>query len=136
MRNYMDLLFEFADDNDAAMASDTLDELGYAPVILDGRPNVHIQLDGGDLTSAIEIAQAHGGKLAVHEIPIPAHMVNEDWVAQEELERRAQEEVLPLANTNTPEPEGLHNRNDDDRKNNLEDPDSGTYDHFSGDVHT
>ncbi|MBW7455496.1 hypothetical protein ACFOLF_25800 [Paenibacillus sepulcri] len=130
MRNYMDLLFEFADENDAALASNTLDELGYAPVLLEGKPNVHIQLDGGDLTSAIEIAQAHGGKLAVQEIPIPAHMVNEDWIAKEEQSEPGQ------TGLNVPDDEdSLHNRDEDTRQEDLTGCDSGTYDHFSGDVH-
>lgn len=111
------LLFQFGDQNMAVMASQTLEELGYEPVIQQGQ-HVHIHLHGSDLTSALEIVQAHGGQLATQSqitdtlilddaynldtIQIPAHVVNEDLIAAEE----------------------------------DFDPDNGSYGYFSGDVHT
>ncbi|WP_052702785.1 hypothetical protein [Paenibacillus beijingensis] len=104
------LLFEFADDSSAALASDTLCELGYEAVRADGH-NVSLSIHRSDLTSALEIAFAHGGQLHtdsgereeqltaasygmstmvvspedIDTIPIPAHIINEDWIAGEEL---------------------------------------------------
>jgi hypothetical protein len=111
------LFFEFGDENMALKASQTLEELGYDPVIQQGR-DVHIHLHGSDLTSALEIVQAHGGRLSVQSaitdavmtndaynldmIQIPAHVVNEDFIAAEE----------------------------------AFDPDDGSYGYFSGEVHT
>nr|WP_246628286.1 hypothetical protein [Paenibacillus oenotherae] len=127
------MLFQFADAASAANASGVLRDLGYEPVVHQGG-QVHIHLHGSDLTSALEIVQASGGTMVVHSsieeaggnmvldeaygmdaIPIPAHIVNEDWIAQEDA---------------------LHNRDDD--ASNAEDclPDGGTYSYFSGDVHT
>lgn len=105
------LLFEFADDNAASLASGTLRELGYDGVRADGR-SVSLSLHRSDLTSALEIAFAHGGQLhtgngereerltsacygldasvvpadEIETIPIPAHIVNEDWIAGEETQ--------------------------------------------------
>ncbi|MBB3071589.1 hypothetical protein FHS14_004598 [Paenibacillus baekrokdamisoli] len=111
------LLFQFSDDKSAVLASQMLQELGYEPVIQQGQ-NVHIHLDGSDLTSALEIAQSHGGWLTTQSpitdacitddayhmdtIPIPAHVVNEDLIASED----------------------------------IFDPDDRSYGYFSGDVHT
>ncbi|GGG17511.1 hypothetical protein [Paenibacillus abyssi] len=85
--------FEFFDNNSAVLAWGTLKELGYSPVREDGH-RVHIHLERGDLTSALEIAMAHGGRLieeapmeeacytdtayTMDSIRIPAHIVNED----------------------------------------------------------
>ncbi|XEC93930.1 hypothetical protein AB6A23_21675 [Paenibacillus tarimensis] len=90
--------FEFSDYSSMVLAWGTLQELGYSPVREDGN-RVHIHLDGGDLTSALEIAMAYGGRLveqtplegscitdsaySMDSIPIPAHIVNEDWIGQE-----------------------------------------------------
>ncbi|WP_424767369.1 hypothetical protein [Paenibacillus sp. sgz302251] len=129
------LLFDFNDAQSAALACETLQELGYETVLHDGS-RMHVHLAGSDLTSALEIAQSHGGQLveqtqiadntltdsayALDAIPIPAHMVNEDW----------------LSNFGGPEEqEGLHNRDEDDENQDEFLPDSGTYDRFSGDVH-
>ncbi|MDF2835566.1 MAG: hypothetical protein K0Q63_1206 [Paenibacillus sp.] len=112
------------------MARELLQELGYDPV-MHGESRMHIHVDGADLTSALEIAQAHGGQLveqadiaeeavtntayALDAITIPAHVVNEDWI----------------------DAEGAHNRDDDASYANEEFlPDAGDYNHFSGDVHT
>ncbi|CAH1216801.1 hypothetical protein PAECIP111893_04176 [Paenibacillus plantiphilus] len=128
------LLFQFADTASASSAAETLQELGYEAINNEVQ-KVHVHLQNGDLTSALEIVQAYGGSLigqsAIHEagdammvdeaygldaIPIPAHIVNEDWIAQEE---------------NT-----LHNHNDDAPGQEDFLPDNGTYSYFSGDVHT
>ncbi|MHA6482990.1 hypothetical protein ACX1C1_13920 [Paenibacillus sp. strain BS8-2] len=123
------ILFDYSDDSSAAMARELLQELGYDPV-MHGDTRMHIHVDGGDLTSALEIAQAHGGQLveqadiaeetvtntayALDAITIPAHVVNEDWI----------------------DAEGAHNRDDDEACTNDEFlPDAGEYNHFSGDVH-
>lgn len=129
------ILFEFADARSASLACDTLQELGYEPVLHESN-RVHIHIEGSDLTSALEIAQANGGRLveqadisegaltnsayALDAISIPAHVVNEDWVDS-------------YVNV-TDEAGGL--RNWDEDADNREEflPDSGTYDHFSGDV--
>ncbi|WP_029192353.1 hypothetical protein [Paenibacillus harenae] len=129
------LLFDFNDTQSAELACETLQELGYETVLHDGS-RMHIHLDGVDLTSALEIAQAHGGQLveqsqiesnalsnsayALDTIPIPAHFVNEEWASE-----------LGEAE----EAEDLRNRDDDADYGDEFLPDSGTYDHFSGDVH-
>lgn len=127
------LLFQFADSGTASIACGTFQELGYDPVIQQGS-EVHIHMLGDDLTSALEIAQAHGGQLAVQStipdieltneayrmenITIPAHVVNEDWVAGEEG------------------PDDLRNRDDDAPQEFEFFPDDGSYGYFSGDVHS
>ncbi len=91
------IAFRFADKRSAELAFDTLNELGYEPVFHPGepQPTLHIHVVEEDLTSALEIAQAHGGTLletdaaggtdaytaayALDTVPIPAHVVNEDW---------------------------------------------------------
>ncbi|RKN65147.1 hypothetical protein [Paenibacillus ginsengarvi] len=92
------IYFEFSDSSAAVMALDTLSELGYHAhaTELDGKPGVQVYIDKNDLTSALEIAQASGGMLLSTEraaadadsyklayeldsVPIPAHLVNEDW---------------------------------------------------------
>ncbi|QHT59760.1 hypothetical protein GXP70_07210 [Paenibacillus lycopersici] len=133
MQNDTALLFQFADPRTASMASGTFEELGYDPVIQQGN-EVHIHLRSDDLTSALEIAQSHGGQLAVESsipdiqltneayrmenIAIPAHVVNEDWISQEETEP------------------GLQNRDDDAPAADEFFPDDGSYGYFSGDVHS
>lgn len=93
------IFFEFENEKSARLAQEMLEELGYPTGIHDEttRPTLHIQVERNDLTSALEIAQAHGGSLKEMEgfatesetyamayneadyIPIPAHFVNEDW---------------------------------------------------------
>ncbi|WP_419874660.1 hypothetical protein [Candidatus Pristimantibacillus sp. PTI5] len=127
------LLFDFNDAQSAALACETLRELGYETVLHDGS-RMHVHIEGSDLTSALEIAQAHGGQLAqqaqidadamtdsaysLDAIAIPAHLVNEDWIMSDEAAY----------------PDGLSNRDEDADFNEEFLPDPGTYDHFSGDV--
>jgi hypothetical protein len=93
------IFFEFNQERDALLALDTLEELGYSPSLLTHfvKPTLHIHVDDQDLTSALEICQAHGGNLVDKSdssteteafamaydlegsIRIPAHVVNEDW---------------------------------------------------------
>lgn len=92
------ILFQFPDRRSAFYAFDTLEELGYEPVIQSESqpPEVHVHLTKCDVTSALEIAQACGGHMADQqpmkerdvyetayqmedEIEIPAHIVNEDF---------------------------------------------------------
>ncbi|WP_308638318.1 hypothetical protein [Paenibacillus silvisoli] len=133
MQNDTALFFQFGDHNSASLASNTLQELGYDPVIQQDA-GVHIHLHGSDLTSALEIAQAHGGQLSVQSsipdieltndaynmesITIPAHVVNEDLIAQDEAQ------------------DGLKNWDDDAPQEDSFFPDDGSYGYFSGDVHT
>ncbi|NEW08028.1 hypothetical protein GK047_18675 [Paenibacillus sp. SYP-B3998] len=98
MNNSVPIFFEFEQERDALHALDTLEELGYKPrLLLDEKPTLHIHVDTQEITSALEIAQAHGGRLVERKqtqtesatfamaydlegsIRIPAHTVNEDW---------------------------------------------------------
>ncbi|CAM3992024.1 hypothetical protein L1N85_04645 [Paenibacillus alkaliterrae] len=128
------LLFDFNDAQSASLACETLQQLGYETVLHEGS-RMHVHLEGSDLTSALEIAQAHGGQLveqarisqgaltdtaySLDAIAIPAHLVNEEWSSSDEQFEEA---------------EGLRNRDDDAGFNDEFLPDPGTYDHFSGDV--
>lgn len=96
------IFFEFDNEQSATLAREMLEELGYptGTHFEMERPTLHIQVERNDLTSALEIAQAHGGLLkemqglatesetyamAYNEmdyIPIPAHVINEDWEEQ------------------------------------------------------
>ncbi|MGO4546821.1 hypothetical protein AB4Z29_18650 [Paenibacillus sp. 2TAB23] len=128
------LLFDFNDAQSAALACDTLRELGYETVLHDGS-RMHVHTAGSDLTSALEIAQSHGGQLVDHSqidadavtgsaysldaIAIPAHLVNEDWIDGDQT---------------LVDDEELRNRDEDADYRDEFLPDPGTYDHFSGDV--
>jgi hypothetical protein len=95
------LTFEFDETRSAYLALDTLHELGYRPDMADGaaKPTLHIHVERQDITSALEIAQAYGGRLIDTDeatvgdagaetytqaydldegIRIPAHLVAED----------------------------------------------------------
>ncbi|WP_028544689.1 hypothetical protein [Paenibacillus taiwanensis] len=88
--------FQFSDAHSTALAYDTLDELGYHPVKEAAVNQLHIHVERQDITSALEIVEAHGGQLieqaemtemsvindayGMDIIPIPAHVVNEDWI--------------------------------------------------------
>lgn len=94
------IYFQFTEKKAALLALDTLQELGFTASLLDHRhpdhkPVLQVNVEKGDLTSVLEIAQAHGGTLlksgqfadepAVYTsaydlgaVPIPAHLVNED----------------------------------------------------------
>ncbi|MCU6712221.1 hypothetical protein M6D81_26320 [Paenibacillus sp. J5C_2022] len=122
------IMFDFSEGNSARMAYDMLNELGYDPVMHD-ETRLHIHVEGNDLTSALEIAQSHGGRLVeqrnmseeditssayeLESIAIPAHVVNEDLIQAEESGN--------LENTAEGGGEFL--------------PDSESYNHFPGDVH-
>jgi hypothetical protein len=93
------IFFEFDNMVSATLAQNSLEELGYKTGLHSelSCPALHIQVDHSELTSALEIAQAHSGRLVGHGqglteadtyaktynndgfIPIPAHVVNEDW---------------------------------------------------------
>ncbi len=91
------ITFQFPDYKSAVSALDTLEELGCESNYheMTAGHAVHIHLERNDLTSALEIAQSHGGSLVEHPvhseqdvfqsaysmdaIRIPAHTVNEDW---------------------------------------------------------
>ncbi|MGG2198039.1 MULTISPECIES: hypothetical protein [Paenibacillus] len=91
------IFFQFETNQEAYMALDTLEELGYKVSLHTETksPVLHVIVDRNDLTSALEVAQAHGGRLLEGQaspseistyamaydpdglIPIPAHFVNE-----------------------------------------------------------
>ncbi|WP_137670965.1 hypothetical protein [Paenibacillus naphthalenovorans] len=92
------LCFQFNSQKEAVLARDTLEEIGYR---ISGhshsdKPVLHVIVDRHDLASALEIAQAHGGRMVQAgnspdetegfamaydmEVPIPAHLVNEDLI--------------------------------------------------------
>ncbi|WP_244226595.1 hypothetical protein [Paenibacillus protaetiae] len=109
------LLIQFTDSWSASLACDTLQQLGYDPVLHDGN-RIHIHLNSSDTVPALEIVQAHGGRLleltaiddsvltntaySLDGIAIPAHLVNEDWTERESA----------IVNE---EAAGLRNRDDD-----------------------
>lgn len=94
------IFFQFDEKKSALLAMDTLMELGFRADLLDHRhpehiPTLQVDVERGDLTSALEIAQSHGGTLCdagtygeeaeafdsaynLGAIPIPAHTVTED----------------------------------------------------------
>jgi hypothetical protein len=96
------IFFEFENERSALLAQDTLEELGYKTGFYSerNRPTLHVHVDGSELTSALEITQAHGGRLLEQEltdseanifakaynegdfVSIPAHVINEDWNEQ------------------------------------------------------
>ncbi|MEC0246502.1 hypothetical protein P4H65_11955 [Paenibacillus chitinolyticus] len=59
------IFFEFPQERDMRLAYDTLFELGYRPGVSasEGKPVLHIHVEGQDLASAMQIAQAHAGEL-------------------------------------------------------------------------
>jgi hypothetical protein len=132
------IFFEFQQEKDALLALDTLEELGYSPNLLTHaeRPTLHIHVDDQDLTSALEITQAHAGKLVEKKesysepaafamaydledsIRIPAHVVNEDW-ADDYASPAAHQIGDAILNEEEP----------------VFDPSTDDYDHFSPGVH-
>ncbi|SDD80024.1 hypothetical protein SAMN02799630_04076 [Paenibacillus sp. UNCCL117] len=98
------IFFQFATNHDAYMALDTLEELGYRVSLHTEteRTVLHVHVDRGDLTSALEIGQAHGGRLLETDespseaaafamaydpegfIPIPAHLVQDEGADAEQ----------------------------------------------------
>jgi hypothetical protein len=135
------IFFEFDNTHSAAMARDTLEELGYqAGVHTEGKqPTVHIEIDHSELTSALEIAQAHGGRLVESQsgvteteafamayddadyIRIPAHVVNEDWADDYATSSESVGDAAVLSDAEGAK-EGL-------------DPSGGGYDYFDAGVH-
>jgi hypothetical protein len=98
----MPIYLQFAHEKTALQAFDTLQELEYNVEWLDHDhdehlPTILLNVDNTDLTSALEIAQAHGGWLvegkksisemdvltAAYEldyVSIPAHVVNDEEI--------------------------------------------------------
>jgi hypothetical protein len=98
--NNAPIFFQFADHKAAYQAFDTLQELEFNVHWIehdqpDPRPIIQIVMERNDLTSALEIAQSHGGVLleedhpgqeaevftaayGLDQIQIPAHVVTED----------------------------------------------------------
>jgi hypothetical protein len=94
------IYFQFIDHKAALQAFDTLQELEYEVEWLEHDhkehlPTLRLNVDRSDLTSALEIAQSHGGTLVeakqdynemeiltsaynLETIAIPAHVVNDD----------------------------------------------------------
>lgn len=84
----------FPDVRAAGKAFETLQELGYRPVMIAAcePPQLAVHIDGSDVQSALEIAHAFDGHLAEEgdlaadatamdpdAAPIPAHIVTEDF---------------------------------------------------------
>lgn len=111
------ITFRFPDRRSALLALDTLEELGFHPDFPDQdhaeQPQLALIVEKGDLTSALEIAQAHGGELndtghyntesevfdsayGLDGIPIPAHTVTED-LSEEYLQSRPDSRKEPDA---------------------------------------
>lgn len=131
------IVFRFTDAGSCAKAFDMLEELGYEPSFLgEERTRLHIHVDETYLTSALEIAQAYGGSLEeraliseaeltnlayrLDMIPIPAHIVNEDWTDSyaNALHEPGEGDDLALR--------------DEEMRGWYDEP----YDHFSGEVKT
>jgi hypothetical protein len=93
------IYYQFSDEESANQALDTLEELGFDVHLYtgDNNPAIGIILHGEDLTSALEISQAHGGRLIEYDqessdeqwfasaydldhAVIPAHLTTEDLV--------------------------------------------------------
>lgn len=102
------IYFQFAEKKEALQAMDTLHELGFEANWLEHahpehKPTLQVYVERSDLTSALEIAQAHGGMLhetsdggeetyasayALDGIAIPAHAIagDESYDAAEAVE--------------------------------------------------
>lgn len=126
------VFFEFDQDRSAYLALDTLQELGYKPDLVEGagKPTLHIHIDKQDVASALEIAQAHGGRLTERAeglqeadafglaydlnegIRIPAHVVTEDftdsYAQPASIEAEPPEEYDPSADTYSGFSAGVH----------------------------
>lgn len=127
--------FRFDQKESAQLAYEMMQELGYQPVMETNDHVFHIHLNRQDLTSALEIAAAYGGTLAEESgkresmliddaygmdmIPIPAHLVNEDWATEDRYARTA----LSSDDLSDREEEAI-GWNDEEKTN-----------HFSGGIH-
>jgi hypothetical protein len=100
MESSIPIYFQFVEKKSALQAFDTLRELDYniewlEHDHLEHLPTLLLILNQSDLTSALEIAQSHGGRLVegkqsaaeidiltaaydLEYIPIPAHTVNDE----------------------------------------------------------
>jgi hypothetical protein len=98
----MPIYFQFVHHKAALQAFDTLQELEYNVEMLEHDHKEHLPIlvlhvDSSDLTSALEIAQAYGGRLreekqgyqehdvitsaySLDNISIPAHVVNDEEI--------------------------------------------------------
>jgi hypothetical protein len=153
------ILFRFPQEKAARQAFDTLQELGYDPQLHEGGL-LHIHVENEDLTSALEIVQAHGGEWVEQApapsvtfvssacepdaIPIPAHLVHEDWEDGSAYGMEAGQELgdrnAAAANANwTNDDSSVESAADlaaetpldaEERELRSLKPDSGGYDHF------
>jgi hypothetical protein len=98
------IYFQFVHEKAALQAFDTMLELEYNVELLEHDHEAHLPtlllyVDNTDLTSALEIAQAHGGRLVegkqaapemdiltsayeLNYVPIPAHVVNDEEIGE------------------------------------------------------
>jgi hypothetical protein len=152
------LLLQFRDEATARLAASTYQELGYDPYD-HGGGRLHIHVRGEDLISALEILQSFGGRIVESDqddresydmaygldtIPIPAHIVNEDWIDQTLAEAK---DTAPTADHNAsyaghagtvPHPDHAASRADRDAwkdvpaeiADGLPGVDDAPYDHF------
>lgn len=108
--NSVPIHFAFESMDAAVLAQETMQELGYQTELQkeSGEPVLHAFVIGSDLASALEIGQSLGARFIEHTpglpsesaaissayelgdtIPIPAHIVNEDWAeSYSSFERR------------------------------------------------
>lgn len=96
------ILFEFPDRRSAFYAFDTLEELGYNPVIEPDSqpPKVHIHLHRCDVTSALEIAQACGGHLVERTPAQETAVYREAYSLQDDIHAEGRRfRPAPMANT-------------------------------------
>lgn len=144
------IYFQFLDKKAALLALDTLQEVGFTADLLEHRhpehkPTLHVLVEKADLTSALEITQAHGGMLCetghmsepevytsaygLEGLRIPAHTVVEDLP----------ETYLSGSDASLAEAERLVARNAKEQASeddaNQFDPSGEDYDHFSAGIH-
>jgi|GEM_PF-505340 len=141
------IIFQFQDYKSADLALETLKELGYNAHWADRgeKPELHVHLEGNDITSALEIMQSFGGTLLekamadneyglmnrgyhLDTIPIPAHTVNEDWPDHYYRQAGRTEEEAGLAEAESATETEM------EEKDEYFDPSGETYDHFSAGI--
>lgn len=116
-----EIVFRFADMHAAENARDMFAELGYDPSLIaadEDQPRVAIRVIDEDLTSALEIGQAYGGRLLEE--------------ADGSSEIRTFANAYELGYDSDP-PADERMLDSDERVE--ADVSAETYDHFSGDVH-
>lgn len=152
------IVFQFADRHTALQAMETFEELGYDSELIDEpTPKVAIQVVNEDLTSALEIGQAFGGRLLDqasrtagdqpftmayqmddHRLQPESQGLHEDASSSVKMRTHIREKVnRPEANDsemNHPTMDSLQAQFKSSDEEPLYDVSSEKYGHFSGDV--